>query len=121
MKMSCLDDTNHQHVPLQHKSLQELKPFLDANGVACGRGRLRNSSINWMHTPYVMIISCKFARDYHNIMAHGGRSATMQEIRRSGYWIINCNTLVWHTIFNCIRKVSKHESKTWWTDNGWLS
>ena len=44
--MPCLDDTNHQHVPLQHQSLRELKPFPDANDVVCVGGRLRNSSIN---------------------------------------------------------------------------
>ena len=43
------------------------------------------------------------AKDYHNTVAHGSRSKTMQEIRRAVYLIIICNAIVRHVIFSCIR------------------
>lgn len=48
-------------------------------------------------------VSILIARDCHNTVAHGGKSATMQEIRISDYWIINYNNLVRHIIFSCIK------------------
>ena len=41
-------------------------------------------------------------RDCHERMAHSGRGGTMQEIRSNSYWIINCNALGRHVIYNCV-------------------
>ena len=108
IKKSCLNENNQQHASLQNKTLEELKPFVDENGIVCVGGRLQNSSLDLelIHPiilPKTGSTSILIARDYHNTVAHGGRSATMQEIRRAGYWIINCNALVCHVIYNCIR------------------
>ena len=48
-------------------------------------------------------ISLLIVRDCHKKVAHGGRGATLQEIRNSGIWIINCNRLVRHVIYNCVK------------------
>ena len=108
IKKSCLNENNQQHASLQNKTLQELKPFIEENGIARVGGRLRNSFLDFeLIHPFILpktgSTSILIARDYHNTVAHGGRSATMQEIRRAGYWIINCNGLVRRVIFNCIR------------------
>ena len=46
IKKSCLNENNQQHASLQNKTLQELKPFVDENGIVCVGGRLQNSSLD---------------------------------------------------------------------------
>ena len=53
--------------------------------------------------PKASKISNLIVQDCHKTVAHGGRSATIQEVRKTGYWIINCNALVRHIIYHCIR------------------
>ena len=114
IKQSCLNENNQQNASLQKKALQELKPFVDENGIDHVAGRLQNSSLNLeLIHPIILpksgTTSTLIARDYQNTVAHGGRSATMQEIRRASYWIINCNAVVHRVIFNCIRCRSMQE------------
>ena len=108
IKKSCLNENNQQHALLQNKTLQELKPFVDENGIVRVERRLRNSYLDLELVDPIILpnagsTSTLISRDYHNTVAHGGRSGTMQNIKRSGYWFINCNALVRRTIFNCIR------------------
>ena len=68
------------------------------NSIVCVGGRLQNSSLDLelIHSIILPKTGSTFtmiARDCHNTIAHGSRSATMHEIRRAGYWIINRNTL----------------------------
>ena len=114
IKKSCLNENDQQHGSLQNKTLQELKPFVDENGIDHVGGRLQNSSLDLelIHPiilPKTGSTSTLIVRDYHKTVAHGSTSATMQEIRRAGYWIINCNALVSSVIFNCIRCRSMRE------------
>ena len=37
----------------------------------------------------IIIVRCR-----HDVVAHGGRRTTIQKIRKTDYWIINCNALV---------------------------
>ena len=102
-----MNENNQQHALLQKKNLQELKPFVDENGIVPVDGRLRNSflDLELIHPiilPKTGSTSTPIARDYHNTVAQAGRTGTMQKIRRAGYWIINYNALVCHVIFNCI-------------------
>ena len=39
----------------------------------------------------------------HAKCAHGGRDATLNELRRSGYWVVNGNSAVWSKLFKCIQ------------------
>ena len=82
IKKSCLNENNQQHASLQNKTLQELKPFVDENGIVCVGGRLQNSSlglelIHPIILPKTGSTPTLIARDYHDIITHGGRSATM--------------------------------------------
>ena len=93
-----MNENNQEHALLQSKTLQKLKLLVDELGIVRGfRADSRNEFAKNRST------STLTARDYHNTVAHSGRSATLQEIRRAGYWIINCNALVCYVIFNCIR------------------
>ena len=92
---------------LKNRTLQGLKPFIDNSGVMRVGGRLQNSSmaVECIHPailPKGSAVSTMIVRDCHKRMAHSGRGGTMQEIRSNGYWIINCNALVGHVIYNCV-------------------
>ena len=94
--------------PLKSKTLQELKPFINENGLVCVGGRLQKSSLDLESKHPIILpknsrISLLIVRDCHDRVAHGGRGATLQEIRNSGIWIINCNRLVRHVIYNCVK------------------
>ena len=39
----------------------------------------------------------------HNQFAHAGRGMTINAVRTSGYWVINCNAAVRSTISKCVR------------------
>ena len=70
-------------------------------------GRLQNSSMaeECIHPailPKGSAVSTMIVRDCQKRMAHSGRGGTMQVIRSNGYWIIICNVLVRHVIYNCI-------------------
>ena len=39
----------------------------------------------------------------HNQVAHAGRGMTINAVRASGYWVINCNAAVRSTISKCVR------------------
>ena len=107
IEKSCLNENNQQHASLQNKTLQEPKRFVDENGIVRVGGRFRNSSLNLALIHHIILSktgskSILIARDYHNTIAHGGRSATIQELRRATYWILNCNAVVRRVTFNCI-------------------
>ena len=94
--------------PLKSKTLQELKPFINGDGLVCVGGRLQKSSLGLEYKHPIILpknscISLLIVRDCHKRVAHGGRGATLQEIRNSGIWIINCNRLVRHVIYNCVK------------------
>ena len=94
--------------PLKSKTLQELKPFINGDGLVCIGGRLQKSSLDLEYKHPIILpknscISLLIVRDCHKRVAHGGRGATLQEIRNSGIWIINCNRLVRHVIYNCVK------------------
>ena len=39
----------------------------------------------------------------HQKMAHGGRGLTITEIRSNGFWVVQCNTIVWSLIEECVK------------------
>ena len=59
------------------------------------RGRPQNSSLE-MDCMHPIILQ------KNDTISHGGRGATMQEMRKTGYWIISCNALVRKVIHDCI-------------------
>ena len=94
--------------PLKSKTLQELKPFINGDGLVCVGGRLQKSSLNleYKHPiipPKSSCISLLIVRDCLERVAHGGIRATLQKIRNSSVWIINCNGLVQRIIYNCVK------------------
>ena len=87
-------------------SLEKLDPFMDKDKVLRVGGRLKKSSLNEETMHPIIIpkgeVAKMIIRMAHQCVAHGGRGYTIHEVRRRGYWIVRCNTLVRSVINNCV-------------------
>ena len=87
--------------------LVQLDPFVDQSGVLRVGGRLKKSDLeeNIKH-PIILPKKGKISRlvveSCHRRVRHQGRGITTNEIRNSGYWILQCNTLVRKVISDCV-------------------
>ena len=75
---------------VQEGAVSKVSRSANENSIFCVGGRLQNSSLDLelIHPIILPKTGSTFtmiARDCHNTIAHGGRSATMHEIRRAGY------------------------------------
>ena len=88
-------------------ALCSLDPFTDCKGVLRVGGWIRRSGLNedCMHP---IILPKKFKVTeliviwYHLKAAHCGRGITLNEIRDSGFWIINASFITKSILFNCV-------------------
>ena len=83
-----------------------LDPFLDDEGILRVGGRLRKSSfIESTKHPVILpktIASQRLAESFHRSVQHSGRTTTVGEIRKSGFWIVNINSCVRSVIHKCV-------------------
>jgi len=90
-----------------NSSIISLDPFLATDGLLHVGGRLRRSNLDQAtihpilipknhHLSFVIITYC------HIKTGHGGRGYTLNEVRQSGFWIVNGNSAVRKVIFNCV-------------------
>ena len=84
-----------------------MDPFLDGDEVIHVGGRLENSFLNNeckhpISLPKVGKITELLIRHHHKLAAHSGRGITLNEIRSSGYWIVDANSAVKNIIHNCV-------------------
>ena len=85
-----------------------LNPFIDSKGVLRVGGRIRKSALekNIQH-PILMPRYCRITQLMiewcHSQVAHAGRGMTINAVRTSGYWVINCNAAVRSIISKCVR------------------
>ena len=107
LETSPAERSNRERKRLLRKSnLLQLDPFLDKNGILRVGGRLRRSSLN-EDLKHPIIIPSKgqipilITRHCHNLVYHAGRGITVNEIRRSGYWIMKCGVIVRKIISDC--------------------
>ena len=87
--------------------LYKLDPFLDDLGILRVGGRLRRSCLSYnVQHPIILPKSGHLVeliiRHYHEKVAHQGRGFTVNELRSSGFWILNCCQAVSSTIYKCI-------------------
>ena len=100
------DETKHlKRIPRRSK-LYKLNPFLDDQGLIRVGGRLESSVLPYeVKHPLVLPkdhrISEMMVRHYHEMVKHGGRGTTMNEIRSNGIWIIGLSRLVRSVISHC--------------------
>ena len=82
--------------------------FMDSEGLLRVGGRICKSVLekNIQH-PILMPRYCRTTQLIiewcHNQVAHAGRGMTINAVRTSGYWVINCNAAVRSTISKCVR------------------
>ena len=88
--------------------LHNLNPFLDNEGILRVGGRLSRDETEEFNIIHPVILPKKsdvtwmIVRQCHEKVQHGGRGFTINEVRRSGYWVINCNAFVRHLIWKCV-------------------
>ena len=88
-------------------SIYKLDPFLDMCGLLRVGGRIQKSIVSQeMKHPVLLVrksgIAVMIIRWCYGKVAHSGRGITMNCIRSSGFWIINCNAAVRSYISNCV-------------------
>ena len=87
--------------------ISSLNSYLDENGIIRVRGRLKKSDINndckhpillskLFHISILIILWC------HQKTGHFGRGMSLNEVRSSGFWIINANSVKHSLIYHCV-------------------
>ena len=86
-------------------SIYKLDPFLDMCGLLRVGGRIQKSIVS-QEMKHLLArkseIAVMIIRWCHEKVAHSVRGITMNYIRSSGFWIINCNAAVRSYISNCV-------------------
>ena len=88
--------------------IKQLDPFLNRNDIICVGGRLRRSFLNELKKQPIILpkgeeVSNLIIQHCHIRCAHGGRGATLNELRSSGYCITSCNAAVRSLLFKCVK------------------
>ena len=89
-------------------TIYNFDPFMDADGFIRVGGRLNYSHLNNSCKHPVLLpkqekVAHLVLKWCHAKCAHGGRGASLNELRRSGYWVVNCNSAVRNKLFKCIQ------------------
>ena len=89
-------------------TIYNLDPFMDADGLIRVGRRLKHSHLNNSCKHPVLLPKHEKVTDLvlkwcHGKCAHGGRGAALNELRRSGYWVVNGNSAVRSKLFKCIQ------------------
>ena len=89
-------------------TIYNLDPFMDADGLIRVSGRLKHSHLKNSCKHSVLLPKQEKVTDLvlkwcHAKCAHGGRGATLNELRRSGYWVVNGNSAVRIKLSKCIQ------------------
>ena len=90
----------------KRSSLSKLSPCINNNGLICVGGRLKNSSLESQRKHPIVIpkkspASILLTRRAHEKVAHGGRGATLNQLRTDGLWVVGAHSAVRHCIDKC--------------------
>ena len=89
-------------------SLSRLSPFLDSDSIVRVGGRIdKSSSLDWIIKHPIILpknhpITVLVIRHFHEKVHHGGRDATLNEIRQRGFMIVNASSRVRNEIYKCV-------------------
>ncbi|XP_077991041.1 uncharacterized protein LOC144445377 [Glandiceps talaboti] len=103
-----IDSLKHPTKSVQMKSsLSPLNPYLDDQQVLRVGGRLDRSTMTEqvkhpMILPRKSHVTTLIIRWCHERVAHQGRGITINKLRSSGFWVVNCSAAVTTCIFRCI-------------------
>ena len=87
--------------------LYKLDAFIDEVGIIRVGGRLKRSMVNYVSNHPIVVARASHVTDliiryHHNNVSHQGRGFTMNEIRKSGIWILGCSRAVSSYIYRCV-------------------
>ena len=93
---------------MKRSSVYKLDHFIDERGLLRVGGRLRKSSLHFTDVHPILFskdscITILIVELCHQIMAHGGRGLTINEIRSNGFWVLRCNTIVRSLVGKCVK------------------
>ena len=75
-----------------------LNPFMEENGLIRVGGRLKKSFLEFVAVHPVLSkagnVTKMIVRWFHERLAHSGRNITLNELRSSGYWVMQGNSVV---------------------------
>ena len=98
-------------IPLKLKlsspSLQQFSPFIDHDGVVHIGGRLNRMSNFEFKNPILLskdaLFSTLVVQNSHVAVGHGGKGFTLNNVRQSGFFIINGVSLVKSVVFKSVK------------------
>ena len=88
-------------------NIYQLDPFIDESGLLRVGGRLKRSLLqqNIKHPlllPKKSPITDAIFYWCHKAVAHGGRGLTLNQLRKSGFWVIHGNAVCRRIVHNCV-------------------
>ena len=91
----------------QSSSIYSLDPYVDENEIIRVGGRVENSVLEpEIQHPIILPKNAKVSQliiEYcHKKVAHGGRSASINEVRNQGYWIVGVNSMTRKILYYCV-------------------
>ena len=94
-----MENSNELNKSLDKRGkIYRLNPFLDGDEVIHVGGRLEQSFLN-NECKHPMLLP-KIGKI--KLAGHSGRGITLNEIRSSGYWIVDANSVVKNILYNCV-------------------
>ena len=107
-ELKALRSRNKDMTMPRSSTIKQLDPFLNGNRIICVGGRLRRSFLNELNKHPMILpkgekVSSVIIQQCHITCVHGGRSATLNELRSSGYWITSFNAAVRSLLFKCVK------------------
>ena len=87
--------------------MYQLDAFIDDNGLLRVEDRLGKSKLNWDTVHPVLLpkkneITNAIVQWCYKATAHGGRGLTLNQLQRSGFWVIHGNWICRNIIHHCL-------------------
>ena len=97
---------NKENVKISSE-MSSLNPYLDENVIIRVGGRLEKSDINSECShPILMPKGCQISKFIilwcRQKTGHSGRGMTLNEVRSSGFWNVNANSVICSLVYHCV-------------------
>ena len=97
--LKSVENSNDLNKSLDKRSkIFHLEPFLDVNEIIQVGGRLEKLFLD-NECKYLILLQ-KAGNRHHKLAGQSGQGITMNEIRSSGYWLLDSNSAVKSILYN---------------------
>ena len=106
--LKSMKDKTWVNKALERRStISRLDQFLDKDGIIPVGGRLDNCFINNNCKHPILLpkdgkVATLIIQHHHKMAAHGDSGITLNQVRSSGYWIVDANLAVKNFIYRCV-------------------